>query len=69
MRGQSSLLSGFDFRDWLLAHDPALSCLRMASRVTLAMALSFGALLAIHHLLFPPPTVSALSCRSKAASR
>ncbi|SEH96797.1 Uncharacterized membrane protein YccC [Rhizobium tibeticum] len=58
MRGQSSLLSGFDFRDWLLAHDPALSRLRMASRVTLTIALSFGALLAIHHLLFPLPTAA-----------
>lgn len=55
MRGKGSLRSGFDFRDWLLAHDPALSRLRMASRVTLTIALSFGALLAIHYLLVPLP--------------
>jgi uncharacterized membrane protein YccC len=52
------LFSGFDFRDWLLANDPALSRLRMASRVTLTIALSFAALLAIHHLVFPLPTAS-----------
>ncbi|MBB3319201.1 hypothetical protein FHT77_005114 [Rhizobium sp. BK181] len=52
------MLSGFDFRDWLLAHDPALSRLRIASRVTLAMVLSFGALLAIHHLLVPLPAAA-----------
>jgi uncharacterized membrane protein YccC len=52
------LFSGFDFRDWLLANDPALSRLRMASRVTLTIALSFAALLAIHYLLFPLPTAS-----------
>jgi uncharacterized membrane protein YccC len=52
------LLSGFDFRDWLLANDPALSRLRMASRVTLSVMLSFGALMAIHALLFPLPYAS-----------
>jgi hypothetical protein len=58
MRGQGCLLSGFDFRDWLLANDPALSRLRMASRVTLTMALSFGVLLAIDRLLLPLPTAA-----------
>jgi uncharacterized membrane protein YccC len=52
------LFSGFDFRDWLLANDPALSRLRMASRVTLSIVLSFAALLVIHYLLFPLPTAS-----------
>ncbi|MDM9621583.1 FUSC family protein [Rhizobium sp. S96] len=52
------MLSGFDFRDWLLANDPALSRLRVASRVTLTIALSFGALLAINYLLVPLPTAS-----------
>jgi uncharacterized membrane protein YccC len=52
------LFSGFDFRDWLLANDPALSRLRMALRVTLSVALSFGALLVIHSLLFPLPIAS-----------
>jgi len=52
------LLSGVDFRDWLLANDPALSRLRMASRVTLTMALSFGVLLAIDKLLLPLPTAA-----------
>ncbi|KQV27716.1 hypothetical protein ASC97_04905 [Rhizobium sp. Root1203] len=52
------MFSGFDFRDWLLANDPALSRLRMASRVTLTIVLSFAALLAIHYLLFPLPTAS-----------
>jgi len=52
------LLSGFDFRDWLLANDPALSRLRMASRVTLTMALSYGVLLAIDRLLLPLPTAA-----------
>jgi uncharacterized membrane protein YccC len=52
------LFSGFDFRDWLLANDPALSRLRMASRVTLSVILSFGALLAIHTLVVPLPLAS-----------
>lgn len=52
------MLSGFDFRDWLLANDPALSRLRMASRVTLTMALSYGVLLAIDRLLLPLPTAA-----------
>ncbi|OCJ04257.1 hypothetical protein A6U87_15555 [Rhizobium sp. AC44/96] len=52
------MLSGFDFRDWLLANDPALSRLRVASRVTLTIAMSFGALLAINYLLVPLPTAS-----------
>ncbi|WP_111563539.1 FUSC family protein [Rhizobium sp.] len=52
------MFSGFDFRDWLLANDPALSRLRMALRVTLSVALSFGVLLVIHSLLFPLPIAS-----------
>ncbi|WP_160011979.1 FUSC family protein [Rhizobium sp. 18055] len=52
------MFSGFDFRDWLLANDPALSRLRMALRVTLSVVLSFGVLLAIHALLFPLPLAS-----------
>ena len=49
------MLSGFDFRDWLLANDPALSRLRVASRVTLTILLSFAVLLAVHALMFPLP--------------
>ncbi|WP_206427853.1 FUSC family protein [Rhizobium sp. CIAT894] len=52
------LFSGFQLRDWLLANDPALSRLRMASRVTLAIVLSFLILLAIHALVLPLPTAA-----------
>ncbi|MDR9771342.1 FUSC family protein [Rhizobium hidalgonense] len=52
------LFSGFQLRDWLLANDPALSRLRMASRVTLAIVLSFLILLAIHTLVLPLPTAA-----------
>ncbi|MBB4233870.1 FUSC family protein [Rhizobium esperanzae] len=52
------LFSGFQLRDWLLANDPALSRLRMASRVTLAIVLSFLILLAIHALILPLPTAA-----------
>jgi uncharacterized membrane protein YccC len=52
------LISGFDFRDWLLANDPALSRLRMGSRVTLSILLSFAILLVIHMFIVPLPTAS-----------
>ncbi|EJC73421.1 FUSC family protein [Rhizobium hidalgonense] len=52
------MFSGFQLRDWLLANDPALSRLRMASRVTLAIVLSFLILLAIHTLVLPLPTAA-----------
>ncbi|ARM88647.1 fusaric acid resistance-like protein [Rhizobium sp. CIAT894] len=52
------MFSGFQLRDWLLANDPALSRLRMASRVTLAIVLSFLILLAIHALVLPLPTAA-----------
>lgn len=52
------MFSGFQLRDWLLANDPALSRLRMASRVTLAIVLSFLILLAIHALILPLPTAA-----------
>jgi hypothetical protein len=52
------LISGFDFRDWLLANDPALSRLRMASRVTLAIILSVAILLVIHLLVIPLPAAA-----------
>ncbi len=52
------MLSGFDFRDWLLANDPALSRLRVASRVTLTIALSFAVLLVISYLVVPLPMAS-----------
>ncbi|WP_206616046.1 FUSC family protein [Rhizobium hidalgonense] len=52
------LFSGFQLRDWLLANDPALSRLRMASRVTLAIVLSFLILLAIYTLVLPLPTAA-----------
>ncbi|WP_199287270.1 FUSC family protein [Rhizobium chutanense] len=52
------LFSGFQLRDWLLANDPALSRLRMASRVTLAIVLSFLILLAIHASILPLPTAA-----------
>ena len=52
------LLFGFQSRDWLLANDPALSRLRMASRVTLTIVLSLIVLLAIHALLVPLPTAA-----------
>ena len=52
------MFSGFQLRDWLLANDPALSRLRMASRVTLAIVLSFLILLAIHDLILPLPTAA-----------
>ncbi|WP_132956394.1 FUSC family protein [Rhizobium sp. BK251] len=51
----SVLISGFDFRDWLLANDPALSRLRMAVRVTLAIVIAFLILLAIHMVIVPLP--------------
>ncbi|RWX15401.1 FUSC family protein [Rhizobium hidalgonense] len=52
------MFSGFQLRDWLLANDPALSRLRMASRVTLAIVLSFLILLAIYTLVLPLPTAA-----------
>ncbi|WP_209884255.1 FUSC family protein [Rhizobium leguminosarum] len=52
------LFSGFQFRDWVLANDPALSRLRMASRVTLTIVLSFLILLAIKALILPLPTAA-----------
>ncbi|OAV56368.1 hypothetical protein A6U98_24825 [Rhizobium sp. WYCCWR10014] len=52
------LFSGFQFRDWLLANDPALSRLRMASRVTLTIVLSFAILFAIQMLIVPLPTAA-----------
>ncbi|PDS42600.1 hypothetical protein CO662_18730 [Rhizobium anhuiense] len=52
------LFSGFQFRDWLLANDPALSRLRMASRVTLTIIFSFLILLAIHMFILPLPTAA-----------
>ncbi|RUM05353.1 FUSC family protein [Rhizobium chutanense] len=52
------MFSGFQLRDWLLANDPALSRLRMASRVTLAIVLSFLILLAIHASILPLPTAA-----------
>ncbi|ACS56439.1 FUSC family protein [Rhizobium leguminosarum] len=52
------LFSGFQFRDWLLANDPALSRLRMASRVTLTIAFSFLVLLAIQMFILPLPTAA-----------
>ncbi|PDT03516.1 hypothetical protein CO666_14645 [Rhizobium chutanense] len=52
------MFSGFQLRDWLLANDPALSRLRMASRVTLAIVLSFLILLAIHASVLPLPTAA-----------
>ncbi|WP_163880274.1 FUSC family protein [Rhizobium laguerreae] len=52
------LFSGFQFRDWLLANDPALSRLRMASRVTLTIVLSFTILFAIQMLIVPLPTAA-----------
>ncbi|MBB3410258.1 putative membrane protein YccC [Rhizobium sp. BK316] len=52
------MISGFEFRDWLLANDPALSRLRMGTRVTLSILLSFAILLLIHMLIVPLPTAS-----------
>lgn len=52
------MISGFEFRDWLLANDPALSRLRMGSRITLSIVLSFAILLAIQMLIVPLPTAS-----------
>ena len=52
------MISGFEFRDWLLANDPALSRLRMASRVTLTIVIAFVILLAIHVLVLPLPTAA-----------
>ncbi|MBY5822506.1 FUSC family protein [Rhizobium leguminosarum] len=52
------LFSGFQFRDWLLANDPALSRLRMASRVTLTIVFSFLILLAIQLFILPLPTAA-----------
>ncbi|MBP2445617.1 putative membrane protein YccC [Rhizobium leguminosarum] len=52
------MFSGFQFRDWVLANDPALSRLRMASRVTLTIVLSFLILLAIKALILPLPTAA-----------
>lgn len=52
------MISGFEFRDWLLANDPALSRLRMGSRVTLSIVLSFVILYAISTLIVPLPVAS-----------
>ncbi|OWV70998.1 hypothetical protein ATY77_15640 [Rhizobium sp. R634] len=52
------MISGFEFRDWLLANDPALSRLRMGSRVTLSIVLSFLILYAISTLIVPLPVAS-----------
>ncbi|MBB3591096.1 putative membrane protein YccC [Rhizobium sp. BK529] len=52
------MIFGFEFRDWLLANDPALSRLRMGSRVTLSIMLSFLILFAISTLIVPLPTAS-----------
>ncbi len=52
------MISGFEFRDWLLANDPALSRLRMGTRVTLSIGLSFAILLLIHALVVPLPIAS-----------
>ncbi|MDO3433715.1 FUSC family protein [Rhizobium sp. CBN3] len=52
------LFSRFQFRDWLLANDPALSRLRMASRVTLTIVLVFLILLAIKAFILPLPTAA-----------
>ncbi len=52
------MISGFEFRDWLLANDPALSRLRMGTRVTLSIVLSFAILLLIHMLIVPLPIAS-----------
>ncbi|MBX5043290.1 FUSC family protein [Rhizobium lentis] len=52
------LFSGFQFRDWLLANDPALSRLRMGLRVTLTIVFSFLILLAIHRFILPLPTAA-----------
>ncbi|MFS8147761.1 FUSC family protein [Rhizobium sp. BR 249] len=52
------LFSGFQFRDWLLANDPALSRLRMATRVTLTIVLSFLILLAIKSVIWPLPAAA-----------
>ncbi|WP_064705130.1 FUSC family protein [Rhizobium bangladeshense] len=52
------LFSRFQFRDWLLASDPALSRLRMASRVTLTIVLVFLILLAISAFILPLPTAA-----------
>jgi len=52
------VISGFEFRDWLLANDPALSRLRMGTRVTLSILLSFAILLLIHMLIVPLPIAS-----------
>nr|WP_210276879.1 FUSC family protein [Rhizobium sp. BK275] len=52
------VISGFEFRDWLLANDPALSRLRMGTRVTLSILLSFAILLLIHLLIVPLPIAS-----------
>lgn len=52
------MFSGFDLRDWLLANDPALSRLRMASRVTLTIVISFSILFAIHLAVVQLPTAA-----------
>ncbi|MBX5216710.1 MULTISPECIES: FUSC family protein [unclassified Rhizobium] len=52
------LFSRFQFRDWLHANDPALSRLRMASRVTLTIVLVFLTLLAIKAFILPLPTAA-----------
>lgn len=52
------MFSGFEFRDWLLANDPALSRLRMGCRLTLSIVLSFAILLLIHMLIVPLPIAS-----------
>ena len=49
------------FRDWLLANDPAFSRLRMGARVTLTIVLSVAILIGIHLSIMPlPPIVYAL---------
>ncbi|MBB3657039.1 putative membrane protein YccC [Rhizobium sp. BK650] len=52
------MIFGFELRDWLLANDPALSRLRMGSRVTLSIILSFTILLLIDKLIVSLPTAS-----------
>ncbi|WP_438617314.1 FUSC family protein [Oryzifoliimicrobium ureilyticus] len=53
-----SWIGHFNFRDWLVANDPALTRLRLASRVTLAVVLSFLVLLGTQFLAVPLPTAS-----------
>jgi len=44
--------------DWLLAHDPALSRLRMGGRVTLTILLSVGILIGFHLVVTPLPPIA-----------